>query len=145
MKFSEIKREDWASLAPYLDTCLLPVSGLGGEESPVEAADRLEQLRDLLDLLERPFRGRTVTYPAWHYVPDIAAAKEQIARTVRKLRGQGFRFIIIVTVMEQLAELQGEADPDRADLVITPARAERVHDLVTELWNRTDHAATADL
>ena len=69
-----------AGAATYLDTCLLPVTGLTGKESPVEAGDRLEQLRDLLDLLEIPYHGRTVTYPAWHYAEDAEDLKTELGR-----------------------------------------------------------------
>jgi len=131
MKFSEIKSEEWPALAPYLDTCLLPVSGLDGSESPVEAAERLERLRDVLDLLERPYRGRTVTYPAWHFVPDIGMAKLLLVETVKRLRERGFRYIVLVTVMEAFPE----EDELGADLIIMPSRAEQIRELITKLWN----------
>lgn len=128
MKFSELRQEDWLALRLYLDTCLLPVTGLTGKESPVEAGDRLEQLRDLLDLLEIPYHGRTVTYPAWHYAEDAEDLKTQLGKVVQGLRGSGFRYVIIVTLMESLAEFR------EADLVITPANASTVPELIMKLW-----------
>ena len=67
MKFSDIEEQNWEQLAPYLDTCLLPLTGLDGTEKPWQATNALEKLRDFLDLIEIPFRGRIVTYPAAHY------------------------------------------------------------------------------
>ncbi|MGO4375464.1 DUF2487 family protein, partial [Paenibacillus sp. MCAF20] len=67
MKFSEIEKEQWEELRPYLDTCLLPVTGMDGSEQPYEATEWLERLRDIMDLIEIPFKGRVVTYPACHY------------------------------------------------------------------------------
>jgi|SRR5690606_15100990 len=130
MKFSEIKKEDWLALKPYLDTCLLPVTGLNGSESPVEAAERLEQLRDVLDLLERPYRGRTVTYPALHYTEAESEAQQLVADVVGRIREAGFRYVIIVTIIEAWEEMEIEG----ADLVITPNSTERISDLISSLW-----------
>jgi len=130
MKFSEIKKEEWPALKPYLDTCLLPVTGLDGSESPVEAADCLEKLRDVLDLIERPYRGRTVTYPAWHYVSDRETLEAQLAASVNKLREAGFRYVVIVTATDELA-----VGPQAgADLVVTPANSAEATKLIADLW-----------
>ena len=67
LKFSDISRESWPELQPYVDTCLLPLTGLTGMESPWEATETLEKLRDVIDRVEIPFRGRIVTYPAVQY------------------------------------------------------------------------------
>jgi hypothetical protein len=130
MKFSEIKKEEWPALKPYLDTCLLPVTGLDGSESPVEAAERLEELRDVLDLIERPYRGRTVTYPAWQYAPDRERLDEQLAMSVERLREVGFRHVVIVTADDEL----GSGLRAGADLVITPANSAEATRLIAELW-----------
>src|SRR5690606_8279915 len=76
VKFSDIRESDWPQLAPWMDTCLLPVTGLAGTEAPHEAARRLEKLRDLLDLVEKPYRGRVVTYPAFQYLTSADLAAE---------------------------------------------------------------------
>ena len=68
MKFSDIDKEQWPELKPYLDTVLLPVTGLSGDEQPWEATRGLEKLRDLIDAVEIPFHGRVVIYPAYHYI-----------------------------------------------------------------------------
>lgn len=130
MKFSEIKKEEWLALKPYLDTCLLPVTGLSGSESPVEAADRLEQLRDVLDLLELPYRGRTVTYPALHYIEAGSEAQQQLAEIMRRIRETGFRYVIIVSIIEEWDEIT----IDGADLVITASKSEQIPDLISGLW-----------
>lgn len=129
MKFSEIKKDEWHALIPYVDTCLLPVSGLNGTETPVEAADKLEKLRDLLDLIERPYRGRTVTYPAWHYVVEPDQTVILLQRTVQKLKEQGFRHVIIVSV-DGLPEQESIG----ADLVVTPELEQKIGELVPSLW-----------
>ncbi|WJH37540.1 YpiF family protein [Paenibacillus sp. CC-CFT747] len=67
VKFSEIREEQWKDLQPYLDTCLLPITGLTGTESPWMTTEALEMLRDIMDLVENPYKGRLVTYPALHY------------------------------------------------------------------------------
>jgi len=130
MKFSEIKKEEWPALKPYLDTCLLPVTGLVGSESPVEAAECLEKLRDVLDLIERPYRGRTVTYPAWHYVPDRDNLNTQLAASASKLREVGFRYVVVVAASDEL----GIGSAAGADLLITPGNSAEATRLIAELW-----------
>ncbi|MDQ6418211.1 DUF2487 family protein [Paenibacillus sp. LHD-117] len=110
MKFSEIEKERWDELAPYLDTCLLPVTGLTGKESPYEATEQLERLRDMLDLVEIPFKGRVVTYPACHYVADGPEKDDSIARLVEGLRQSGFTYIIVATAKQELDFSRAGAD-----------------------------------
>lgn len=115
MKFSEIERNDWEGLKPYLDTCLLPVTGLSGFEQPWEATQELEFLRDAMDCIEGPFKGRIVTYPAFHYIegPSAAAAVNSVCR---KLKGAGFRYVIVMTANGSVAAA-GFSD---ADLLLCP-------------------------
>ncbi|AOZ91328.1 DUF2487 family protein [Paenibacillus crassostreae] len=95
MKFSEISSESWLELQPYLDTCIIPFTGLKGVESPIEATAALERLRDLLDLVENRYRGRTITYPAFHY--DINEKYELVNELCHKIKKSGFKYVIIVT------------------------------------------------
>jgi 23S rRNA (pseudouridine1915-N3)-methyltransferase len=94
MKFSDIKQEQWAELKPFLDTVVLPVTGLTGSEEPWQATHGLEQLRDLLDSIEEPFRGRVVIYPAFHYISDLKL-EDQLRLLSRQLRTIGFNYVII--------------------------------------------------
>ncbi|NIK77623.1 hypothetical protein FHS15_002759 [Paenibacillus castaneae] len=115
MKFSEISKEKWEELSPYLDTCMLPVTGMTGNESPYEATEMLESLRDIMDLVEIPFKGRVVTYPAWHYVTDKDQFMQMLNDWCIKIKKSGFRYIIVVTSNRNLSF----ACP-AADLVFTP-------------------------
>lgn len=136
MKFSDIEREKWDELSPYLDTCLLPVTGLTGKETPYEATEKLEELRDVLDLVEVPFKGRVVTYPACHYVADQEGAGGMIAHLVDQLRHSGFAYIIIATANSAL-RLEGAG----ADLILKPGdngkllERASVGDLVKGMWS----------
>lgn len=119
MKFSELTLEQWVEWQPYLDTCLLPVTGLQGSESPIEAALALEQLRDWLDHVEVPYYGRVVTYPAYHYLGKAASKDSQwevLNRYISQLKESGFRFVVIMSSQISF--------PDNvlheADLVLTP-------------------------
>ncbi|XEC92728.1 DUF2487 family protein [Paenibacillus tarimensis] len=113
MKFSDIEQSQWEELSPYLDTCLLPVTGLNGAEAPHEVTGQLEQLRDVMELVEIPFKGRIVTYPAYHYYePDHVSRLEQVCL---RLKDSGFRYIILITAKCRL-QLQTEA----ADLILAP-------------------------
>lgn len=144
LKFSEIESENWPELQPYLDTCLLPVTGLEGSESPWEAAEALEHLRDVLDLIEIPFKGRTVTYPAMHYSGTgqaAASARKLIEDVCARLRDAGFRYIVLVSAMPN-AEAglpQGIADlivaMTREELEAQGGEARRsVAEKLTRLW-----------
>ncbi|WP_165921054.1 DUF2487 family protein [Paenibacillus albiflavus] len=101
MKFSEIESDKWESLSPYLDTCLLPLTGLTGRENPVQATARLEDLRDALDCLEKPFHGRLVTYPAMHFTVDghSEAAVNELARRIKE---NGFKHVILLTIQSDI-------------------------------------------
>lgn len=110
MKFSEIRSEDWLALQPYLDTCLLPVSGLTGLENPVQTAEQLENLRDILDMIEVPFKGRVVTYPAVQYqLSDSTTTKHELNELAKKLKKGGFRYVFGITASQQLTEFAPES------------------------------------
>ncbi|NKI23353.1 DUF2487 family protein [Paenibacillus dendritiformis] len=142
MKFSELTAEQWEEWGPYLDTCILPVTGLTGLESPVEAAERLERLRDWLDGVEIPFHGRTVTYPAYHFAGGSEPQPEDITlldKVCGRLREQGFSYIIIVSHAIRLR--QGQVS--QADAVFTPAELgtenantvkELMKDKIQKMW-----------
>lgn len=135
MKFSDITNEQWDELKPYLDTCMLPITGMNGKESPYEATERLERLRDLMDLVEIPFKGRVVTYPACHYVADDELFSQALAKWCENLRAAGFSYIILVSG-DQTVRLQNAG----ADLVLQagpagefPSKSE-VSDRIRALW-----------
>lgn len=133
MKFSEFDGERWAGMQLYFDTAILPVTGLAGSETPDEASAALERLRDLLDLVEIPFKGRTVTYPALHYAADGAA----IGRIASGLKTAGFRYIIAVALDRSpasetpMVDLWITPDPDGS---IPPAKA--VSASVQAMWRK---------
>ncbi|GGG58389.1 DUF2487 family protein [Paenibacillus radicis (ex Gao et al. 2016)] len=114
MKFSDIAADQWEELKPYLDTCLLPVTGMTGSEQPYEATQALEKLRDIMDLIEIPFKGRVVTYPALHYIEetDKSATVEKLCARMKDI---GFKFVILVSAAEQT-----NLKCPSADLLFTP-------------------------
>ncbi|MFC5986098.1 DUF2487 family protein [Marinicrinis lubricantis] len=138
MKFSEIKREEWAELKPYLDTCLLPVTGLSGKEDPVEAADRLEQLRDLMDNIEGPFRGRIVTVPAVQYVMGSDESfVSGLNLLCSHLKSTGYTYVIVVSLLDR----PSLEHPQGPDLWISPRiegneiRSQEISGMIQRLWS----------
>ncbi|GMK42202.1 hypothetical protein PCCS19_52610 [Paenibacillus sp. CCS19] len=138
MKFSEIESSQWEELKPYLDTCLLPVTGLSGLETPAEATKALEDLRDIMDGIEIPFKGRVVTYPACHYTGDDAehAVVEQLCASLKRT---GFRYIIVVSArITNLASVS-------ADLIFAPTEtgevpsAEQIGQAIRSMWTPAIH------
>src|SRR5690606_27955913 len=101
MKFSDIEQEKWQALKPYLDTVILPITGLTGSESPDEATKQLESLRDWLDVVEIPFNGRTVTYPAYHF---IAGDTQNLLLNslINNFKLQGYKYVVAVTAKSNL-------------------------------------------
>ncbi|MBO9596252.1 MAG: DUF2487 family protein [Cohnella sp.] len=97
MKFNEISEESWAELQPFLDTCLLPVSGLTGSEAPWEATERMLRTGDWLSPLEKAFHGRTVTMPAYHYDRAGGSGSEGLNELVSRLKRSGFRYVVVVS------------------------------------------------
>ena len=106
MKFSEIHPNEWEELKPYLDTCLLPLTGLNGEESPWKVTELLEQLRDIMDLVEIPFKGRIVTYPAIQYKTEDEWMITTVNTLCLKLKLDTFKHVIVITADEALAKLE---------------------------------------
>lgn len=138
LKFSEIEENKWAELKPYLDTVLLPITGLTGAESPAEATKKLEKLRDIMDMVEIPFAGRVVTYPALHYIgSDKLEMSKHMNEVCQRLKQQGFVHIILITASKE-ADLQAEL----ADVWIMPEEdgtfptQEKVSKEIMNIWKR---------
>lgn len=136
MKFSEIEEKDWAELEPYFDTCLLPLTCLSGAETPWETTKALETLQQMMDLVEVPFKGRVVTYPAVHYVHE--QADHMIETICTRLKQSGFRYVILITAQSAIDHLLIPA----ADLLITPTNLptdgaemkQNVRERIATLW-----------
>ncbi|NOU99188.1 DUF2487 family protein [Paenibacillus planticolens] len=114
MKFNDIPAQDWPDLKPYLDTCLLPVTGLTGFEDPASVTAALEQLRDALETIEIPYKGRVVTYPALHYMTAVSM-KDQLEALSLHLKRMGFRYVIVLTIHTEDA---ASWKADQTDLLI---------------------------
>jgi len=136
MKFSDISKDEWEELSPYLDTCLLPVTGMTGAEQPYEATECLERLRDMMDLVEIPFKGRIVTYPACHYVMEQPLFSSVLDRWCVTLKEAGFRYVIIITADHSL-----QITCNHADLSLTPEEdgslpsSDDISRQIRQLWN----------
>ncbi len=149
MKFSEIDRKEWFKLKPYLDTCLLPVTGLDGSEEPWEAVQELEFLRNLLDFIEIPYKGRTVTYPAFHYVDYDSPAPAAIDRVCARLKQSGFRYVIVMTGQDgaiggplEHADLVLSAMDEEGRTMNSEAFKASVDQNVQALWKSTSVTAS---
>jgi 23S rRNA (pseudouridine1915-N3)-methyltransferase len=116
MKFNEIQMTEWDELKPYLDTCLLPLTGLTGDEPPWKVTQALEELRDLMDFVEVPFKGRIVTYPAVQYSFADTQMISVVDRLCQQLKSESFKFVILITADESLAKLAFQAH----DLMLSP-------------------------
>lgn len=144
MKFSDFDEKRWQEVGSYYDTCLLPVTGLSGGEPPWMATAALEQLRDLLDAVEIPFKGRIVTYPALHYLPTDAAP-EHLEAVASRLKRAGFRYVI-AALREPLSNWQagGDSSVDEAlclrELEDIPPdkRKSELQARITAVWNKRD-------
>jgi hypothetical protein len=118
MKFSEFTQAAWEENSRFYDTCLLPYTGLDGTESPPEAAEVLERLRDFMDLIEKPFQGRIVTYPAVQY--QTAESSGYVNAICRKVKSKGFQYAIVVTTEVKVSR----EEINESDLVLSLAELE---------------------
>jgi 23S rRNA (pseudouridine1915-N3)-methyltransferase len=132
MKFKHIDSTQWNELRPYLDTCLLPITGLTGLEDPGQATDELEKLQKWMDAVEVPYNGRIVTYPALHYAFENAFS-ESVNEVCNNLRTSGFRYVILMTANERYLD-----EDVQADLILSQGRhtAPEAVRLVQEMWRR---------
>ncbi|MDI4645509.1 DUF2487 family protein [Cohnella hashimotonis] len=140
MRFSEFDENNWSDLQPYLDTAVIPVTGLQGGERPPDAAELVGAAGDWLAPIESAFKGRTVTYPAHHYVgPGDEAPLDAVCA---RLKSGGFKFVIVVS---------GKSGWDKtgvpsADLFACPTEevsepdAETLRRSVSEMWKRAAQA-----
>lgn len=102
MKFSDFDRNHWEENHRYYDTCLVPFTGLTGNESPPETAEALERLRDFMDKVEGPFKGRIVTYPAIQYAGE--GREKYINSIFRKVKSSNFQYAILLTADISISE-----------------------------------------
>jgi 23S rRNA (pseudouridine1915-N3)-methyltransferase len=137
MKFNDIGEESWPELKPYLDTCLIPLSGLTGDESPWEITEKVARTGQWLAPLEQAFRGRTVTMPAFHYDFGSSSTIDCLNRLIGQWKKSGFRYVIAISGLR----LDWEDRLD-ADLIIQPDAEEDEPDSqlisksVASLWRR---------
>lgn len=135
MKFSELTAENWPELQEYLDTCLIPVSGLTGGETPWEITDKVARTGRWLAPLEQVFQGRTVTMPAFHYDTGSLEDMERLDRLCVQWRKSGFRYVIAIG-----GQPLGLSAKINVDLIVQPASEEDEPDIgqirkwVTDLW-----------
>ncbi|WP_217597520.1 DUF2487 family protein [Cohnella sp. GbtcB17] len=140
MRFSEFDESNWGDLQPYLDTALLPVTGLLGGESPPAAAELVGSAGDWLAPIESAFKGRTVTYPAHHYIgPGDEASLDALCS---RIKTGGFKFVVVVSGRPGW----DETCVPSADLFANPATDDDAPDpealrrLVSDMWKRSAKA-----
>jgi 23S rRNA (pseudouridine1915-N3)-methyltransferase len=138
MKFNDIEKDNWDGLKPYLDTCLLPLTGLTGSETPWQVTEALERLRDLMDLVEIPYKGRIVTYPSFQYLLEEGSIIAEVNALCRKLKSSQFKYVILISADMKIAEINFE-DCDlmiTSKLQISEASAPNalVAEQVSDLW-----------
>jgi 23S rRNA (pseudouridine1915-N3)-methyltransferase len=138
MKFNDIEKDNWDGLKPYLDTCLLPLTGLTGSETPWQVTEALEMLRDLMDLVEIPYKGRIVTYPSFQYLVEEGTIIAEVNALCRKLKSSQFKYVILISADMKIAEINFE-DCDlmiTSKLLISESSAPNViaAEQVSDLW-----------
>ncbi|MDQ0192967.1 DUF2487 family protein [Paenibacillus wynnii] len=102
MKFSDFDSHSWEENCRFYDTCLIPFTGLTGSESPVETVAALERLRDFMDMVEKPFRGRIVTYPVLQYGGEHSL--KLINELCCNVKSKNFRYAIVLTADIDISE-----------------------------------------
>ncbi|NDI34373.1 DUF2487 family protein [Chengkuizengella sediminis] len=142
MKFSEIEKNIWEEHQEYLDTCVLPYTGLTGDENPMETTKALEDLRDILEWIEIPFKGRVVTYPAVHFSLEGQYLESYFKTICLNLKKQGFKYIILISHRSEIHNLNLQD----FGLLLTPSEneeenanlKEEISNKVQALWNNNN-------
>lgn len=140
MKFSEMNQDSWAELQLYLDTCLVPFTAMSGRQSPVEATEALERLRDFLDMVEVPFKGRIMTYPAYHYTNSEMSMTLNTLST--ELKASGFKYVVIMSADGTFEDMDIPAADlllSKQDLIKNQEEAtitRYVGECIRELWRK---------
>ncbi|MFS1512366.1 DUF2487 family protein [Chengkuizengella sp. SCS-71B] len=142
MKFSEIEKNIWEEHQEYLDTCLLPFTGLTGLENPMEVTKSLEGLRDMLEYVEIPFKGRVVTYPAVHFSHEEQYLESYLKKICFNLKKQGFQYIILISNCPEIHNFNLQD----FCLLLTPSESEvenvnlkeEISNKVQALWNNNN-------
>ena len=116
MKFSDFDSVSWEEHRGFFDTCLIPFTGLKGSESPVESVAALERLRDFMDMVEKPFRGRIVTYPVLHYGGEHSL--KLINELCCNVKSKYFQYAIVLTADIDVSE----SEIVESDLVLSLPR-----------------------
>ncbi|WP_409346625.1 DUF2487 family protein [Paenibacillus sp. MBLB4367] len=144
MKFSDIKKDQWADLQPYLDTCLVPLTGLTGGEEPWEVTQALERLADIMEPVEIPFKGRVVTYPSLHYNGQPGSFVAGVNHLCGKLREGGFAYVILISADPAISIMSFEG----ADLFLSAEDASGgkalIGEKLQEVWRREKEKLTKD-
>lgn len=134
MKFSDFDKKSWEANCKYFDTCLIPFTGLKGTESPPEAAEALERLRDLLDCIEQPFQGRIVTYPAIQY--SSGDSSQYINEICRKVKSSHFQYVIVAS--SDLGLLSNEIVESDLVLSLTGFDASRIMSFKSQIGRKIE-------
>lgn len=136
--------DSWPELQPYLDTCLIPLSGLTGEESPWEATEKVARTGRWLAPLEQAFRGRTVTMPAFHYDTGSSLTIEWLNFLIGQWKNIGFRYVIAVS-----GQRLEEGSRLEVDLIIQPdveddePDSQLIGKLVASLWRKPSNESSS--
>ncbi len=135
VKFSDVTEKQWEEFEPYLDTCLLPITGLSGMEKPWEVTQALTKLRDVMEYIENPFKGRVITYPSVQYRLDDQELVNTMNQLCNKLKKIGFTYVIIITANPNIEQLIFK----EADLLITSQNVAITIKKIEEMWNSEKH------
>lgn len=144
MKFSDFDAANWEENGQFFDTCLIPLTGLTGGESPAESVSALERLRDFMDTVERPYRGRIVTYPVFQY--GGKASLELLNEVCRNVKSVNFRYAVVLTADLEIQE----SDMPECDLVLSlpilqnqvnKNRQSIIAEKIENLWRENDLAS----
>jgi 23S rRNA (pseudouridine1915-N3)-methyltransferase len=139
MKFSDFDVSSWEENRRFYDTCLLPLTGLTGMENPPDTAGALERLRDFMDLVEKPFQGRIVTYPALQYSGEGCIGL--INDICRKVKSSGFQYTVVLTAdmdvtEQQIAESDLVLSLPNLDAAQQSMISALVRGKIQEMWQR---------
>lgn len=97
MYYHQITEEQWPSLAPYLDTCVIPVVSLESEDHCWEMKARIGLLKGMQEAVERTFSGRVVIFPEYNdFKGSELGGNDVLQHVITGIKRRGFRYIILL-------------------------------------------------
>jgi|GEM_PF-2002249 hypothetical protein len=115
MRLSTMRREEWAKVAPYIDTLCLPVYRIAFSEKQIQLEEK-RVVEEVAGRVERALTGRLLLLPAIaHEGGDREAFRAYVNSVLAELTRSAFHHLVVV-----LPEDLADAVEERGKVTVHP-------------------------